>query len=302
MPLNFPKGFLWGFAAAAPQIEGAASIDGKGESVWDTFAKKRGKIRNGDNLDVACDHYRRFDDDFRLMRSLGVCNYRLSIAWPRIFPTGFGAVNQKGIDFYHHLFDSLDRHGITPWVTMFHWDLPQALEKSFGGWRDRKVVDAFSLYAETIVKAFRTRVKNWITLNEVFCFTHLSYSKGQKAPGLKLAPGKVNQTWHHALLCHGAGVRAVREHGGRGARVGITDNSHISIPVSETPEDIEAARICFRRDNWKCVDAGRLLVSTGKGLEPVVSTPIPATQLGWKPSYLKASSMPRQILSFKLHK
>lgn len=253
--LSFPKGFVWGFATAAPQIEGAAREDGKGESVWDSFAKKRGKIRNGDTLETACDHYHRFEEDFRLMRSLGVRNYRLSIAWPRIFPDGTGAVNPKGLDFYHRLFDSLERHGITPWVTMFHWDLPQKLENEVGGWRGRKIVDAFSLYADTIVKAFRGRVKNWITLNEVFCFTHLSYANGQKAPGLKLPPGIVNQTWHNALICHGVGVRAVREHGGRGARVGMADNSHISVPVTETPADIEAARISFRRDNWKCVDA-----------------------------------------------
>lgn len=254
-PLAFPEGFVWGFAAAAPQIEGAAHEDGKGESVWDHFARKRGRICNGDTPEVACDHYHRFDADFRLMRSLGVRNYRLSLAWPRIFPEGSGTVNEKGLDFYHRLFDAMEKHGITPWVTMFHWDTPQALERRFGGWRGREIVDAFSLYADTIVKAFSDRVKNWITLNEVFCFTHLAYANGQKAPGLKLPAGMVNQTWHHALVCHGAGVRAVREHGGKGARVGITDNSHISVPVTETPADIEAARRVFRRDNWKCIDA-----------------------------------------------
>ena len=254
-PLAFPEGFIWGCATAAPQIEGAAREDGKGESVWDHFAKKRGKILNGDNLDVACDHYHRFDADFRLMRSLGIRNYRLSIAWPRIFPSGKGAVNQKGLDFYHRLFDSLERHGITPWVTMFHWDLPQALEREFGGWRGREIVGAFSTYADTIVKAFGDRVKNWMTLNEVFCFTEQGYGDGMKAPGLKLPRAVVNQSWHHALVCHGVGVRAVREHGAKDARVGIADNCPVSVPLTETPADIEAAESVFRQENWRCADA-----------------------------------------------
>jgi beta-glucosidase len=253
--LSFPKNFVWGFAAAAPQIEGAAFTDGKGESIWDRFARTPGKVRNGDNLDIACEHYTRYNQDFKLMRSLGAKNYRLSLAWPRIIPDGDGAVNLKGLDFYHRLFDSMEKHGLTPWVTMFHWDLPQSLETRYGGWRDRRVADAFAKYADTIVQAYGDRVKNWITLNEVFCFTHLSYGSGQKAPGLRLPMEVVNQTYHHALLCHGHGVRAVREYSGKGARVGITDNSHISIPVTETEADIKAASLQFRRSNWRVIDA-----------------------------------------------
>jgi beta-glucosidase len=254
-PLAFPKKFVWGFAASAPQIEGAAFADGKGESIWDRFASTPGRVANGETLDVACEHYTRFDKDFKLMQSLGARHYRLSIAWPRIFPEGDGAVNQKGLDFYHRLFDSMDKHGLTPWVTMFHWDLPQALETRFGGWRDRRVVDAFANYADTIVKAYGNRVKNWITLNEIFCFTYLGYGNGQKAPGLKLPRQVVNQTYHHALLCHGHGVRAVREHGGKGARVGLADNSLATVPVTETDADIAAARLQFRHMNWRTIDA-----------------------------------------------
>jgi beta-glucosidase len=254
-PLSFPKNFVWGFAAAAPQIEGAAFADGKGESVWDHFARQPGAVKNGDNLDVACEHYTRYEADFKLMRSLGSKHYRLSLAWPRIIPDGDGAVNQKGLDFYHRLFDSMEKHGLTPWVTMFHWDLPQALESRYGGWRDRRVADAFAKYADTIVQAFGARVKNWITLNEIFCFTELGYGIGSKAPGLKLGAGVVNQTFHHALLCHGHGVRAVREFGGKGARVGITDNSMVTVPVTETPSDIAAAAKQFRRANWRTIDA-----------------------------------------------
>ncbi len=253
-PLSFPKNFVWGFAAAAPQSEGAAFTDGKGPSVWDHFARQPGAVHKGDTLDVACEHYTRYKQDFKLMRSLGAKHYRLSIAWPRIFPEGDGRLNQKGLDFYHRLFDAMGDAGLTPWVTMFHWDLPQALEARYGGWRDRRVADAFATYADTIVQAFGDRVKNWITLNEILCFTLLGYGTGSKAPGLKLPAGVVNQTYHHALLCHGHGVRAVREHGGRGARVGLTDNSNIGVPVTETPADIAAARAHFVETNWKTLD------------------------------------------------
>ena len=253
--LAFPKNFIWGVATAAPQIEGASCVHGKGESIWDRFAQTPGKVRNGDTLDIACDHYRRYRSDFRLIRSLGVRNYRMSIAWPRIFPEGEGTPNAKGLDFYKRQLDTLGELGITPWVTMFHWDLPQALETRFGGWRDRRVAEAFAFYAETIVKAFGDRVRHWITLNEILCFTRLGYGTGQKAPGLKLPEKEVLNTYHNALLCHGHGVRAVREHGARGAKVGLTDNCGISIPLTETPEDIEAARVEFQRDNWLTLDA-----------------------------------------------
>lgn len=255
VPLTFPENFVWGFAAAAPQIEGAAFTDGKGESVWDRFAHTPGLVRNNDNLDTACEHYTRYEEDFALMRSLGAKHYRLSIAWPRIIPDGDGAINPAGLGFYQRLFDAMERHGLTPWVTMFHWDLPQALETRYGGWRDRRVADAFSRYADTIVQAFGHRVKNWITLNEIFCFTYLGYGNGQKAPGLRLPPAVVNQTYHHALLCHGHGVRAVREYGGPGARVGLTDNSEVTVPITETEADIAAARTQFRRMNWRTIDA-----------------------------------------------
>jgi beta-glucosidase len=250
---SFPKNFVWGFATAAPQIEGAAFEDGKGESNWDHFARIPGKVHNGDNLDVACDHYHRYKEDFALMRQLGAKHYRLSIAWPRIYPSGRGSVNQKGVDFYHRLIDSMLKHGLQPWVTMFHWDLPQALEAE-GGWRVRGVSDAFATYADTIVKAYGDRVKNWITLNEIICFTGLAYGGGDKAPGLNEGAAVVNQTYHHALLSHGHGVRAVREHGGRGARVGLTDNSSVAIPLSETKADIAAARAAFIHNNIRVLD------------------------------------------------
>jgi beta-glucosidase len=252
-PLKFPRRFVWGVAAAAPQIEGAAFADGKGESVWDRYARRPGAILKGDTLDVACDHYRRFDDDFALMRRLGLQHYRLSVAWPRLYPQGDGALNQRGVDFYQRLIDSALKHGLTPWVTLFHWDLPQALEDR-GGWRSRIVVDAFARYVDTVVGALGDRVKNWITLNETRCFTTMAYGATGKAPGVVERPQVVNQTVHHALVCHGHAVRAVREFGGRGARCGLTDNCETAIPVSESPEDIAAARAWFERANLSILD------------------------------------------------
>ncbi|WP_200955234.1 GH1 family beta-glucosidase [Pelomonas sp. Root1237] len=244
----FPADFLFGVAAAAPQIEGAAFEDGKGESIWDRFCRQPGKVHDGDTLDVACDHYHRFDADFALMASLGLKHYRLSLAWPRIYPNGDGELNQAGLDFYHRLFASMKKHGIEPWVTLFHWDLPQALEDR-GGWTSRVTVDAFGRYADTVVKAFGGVVKHWITMNEIRCFTELAYRWGTKAPGRTESAAVVNQTFHHALLCHGHGVRAVREFGGAGAVVGLTDNLDVCIPVTETPADIAAAKAWFLEKN-----------------------------------------------------
>ncbi len=244
----FPKNFIWGAATAATQIEGAAAEDGKGPSIWDDFSKQPGRVHGGHTPEIACDHYHRFPEDIRLIRKLGLKNYRLSIAWPRILPEGRGAINQRGLDFYRRLIDTLLDHEITPWVTMFHWDLPLALEHQ-GGWRNRGTAEAFGTYADTIVKALGDRVKNWITLNEIPCFIGLGYKEGRHAPGAKESPRVINQAYHHAILAHGQGVRAVREHGGRGARVGLTHNPETAIPLLEIPTDIAAARRSFAERN-----------------------------------------------------
>lgn len=265
----FPADFIWGVATAAPQIEGAAREAGKGESIWDVFARLPGKIRHGGTLDVACDHYHRYEEDLDLMMALGVKNYRFSIAWPRIQPDGMGDPNILGLDFYQRLIDALLERGITPWVTMFHWDLPQALEKR-GGWPTRVVPDAFASYANILVKTFGDRVKRWITLNEITVFLEFGYLTGMHAPGRREALTTVNQAFHHALLCHGHGVRAVREYGGKGAQVGLTDNSRVPIPLTETEGDIAAARQCFAE--WNC-----------RVLEPIYTA-------GYGTSYLGANS------------
>lgn len=237
-------------AAAAPQIEGAGSVDGKGVSVWDHFAKSRNQIRHEHTLDVACDHYHRFKSDFALMRKLGYRNYRLSIAWPRLFPDGDGVLNTKGLDFYKRLIDALHANEITPWVTFFHWDLPQSLETRFGGWRGRQTVDAFGRYVDTVAAGLAGRVKHWFTVNEIRCFTSYCYGPPyNKAPGIRATPAELNQSVHHALLAHGHAVRAVREYGGRGAVVGIADNVTGTIPVTESPADIAAARDAFSERN-----------------------------------------------------
>jgi beta-glucosidase len=247
---TFPPGFVWGVAAAAPQIEGAAHEGGRGLPNWDVFSLQPGKIRNGDTPAVACDHYHRFREDVALIAQLGLKHYRLSVAWPRVLPDGVGAVNPAGLDFYDRLVDALLAHDITPWVTLFHWDLPQALEER-GGWRNRATVDAFATYADVVVRRLGDRVKRWFTLNEIICFTQRAYGTGEMAPGLREDEAVVNQTYHHALLCHGHGVRAVREYGGPGAVVGLVDNPAISIPLTETAADIAAARRLFVHESLR---------------------------------------------------
>lgn len=245
---RFPKHFLWGVATAATQIEGAAKKDGKGESIWDRFAATKGKTFRGETPAVACDHYHRYVRDFALMERLGIRHYRMSVAWPRIFPTGRGRTNEKGLDFYDRLIDSALKHGITPWVTMYHWDLPQSLEDE-GGWRVRSTPEAFANYARTVVGRLGDRVKNWMTLNELPSFIGAGYQLGVHAPGAKERRKIVNQCFHHALLAHGFAVSAVREHGSRGARVGFVHNADNTVPVTEEAPDIAAARAEFARRN-----------------------------------------------------
>ena len=237
---QFPRDFVWGVAAASAQIEGAAWTDGKGESIWDRFCRAEGAVFGGDTLDVACDHYHRFEDDADLMRDLGFQNYRLSLAWPRIVPDGTGAVNEKGLDFYDRLINAFLERGITPWVTLFHWDLPQKLEDE-GGWLNRKTVDAFCNYAEIVTKRLGARVENWFTLNEMPCFIGLGYQTGIHAPGRKESAKLVNQGYHHALLAHGHAVSIVRRNVPN-ATVGLVHNPPTPIPVIETEEHIAAAR------------------------------------------------------------
>jgi beta-glucosidase len=247
---RFPEGFVWGVAAASAQIEGAAREDGKGESIWDRFATLPGKVKNGDTPEIACDHYHRYESDADLIRSLGVSHYRLSVAWPRVVPDGDGPVNLRGLDFYDRLIDALLARGITPWVTLFHWDLPQALENR-GGWLVRETADAYRRYAGAVVKRLADRVSRWFTVNEIPCFIGNGYGNGYFAPGKRVGVKALNQAYHHALLAHGHGVAAVREFGGPGVQVGLVHN-HLPappIPVTETEPDVAAARDWYEQTN-----------------------------------------------------
>jgi len=183
-PRIFPKDFLWGVATSSYQIEGAVEEDGRGPSIWDTFSHTPGKVENGETGDVACDHYHRYREDVALMRDLGMQGYRFSIAWPRVIPQGDGPVNQKGLDFYDRLVDELLKAGIQPFVTLYHWDLPQALQER-GGWAERATAEAFEPYTRAVAGRLGDRVKHWITHNEPWCTAFLGYHEGAFAPGLR---------------------------------------------------------------------------------------------------------------------
>ncbi len=237
--ITFPDGFAWGAATAAYQIEGAWNEDGKGESVWDRFAHTPGNVLNGDNGDVACDHYHRWPADIRLMQSLGLQAYRFSAAWPRILPTGRGPVNQAGLDFYSRLVDGLLEAGITPFVTLYHWDLPQALQDA-GGWTNRATAEAFVEYTQALSGALGDRVKHWITHNEPAVAANLGYWIGVHAPGEKDL-GKALRASHHLLLSHGWAVPVLRQNS-PGAEVGITLSLNVAVPASPSAADHVADR------------------------------------------------------------
>ncbi len=248
----FPKDFMWGAATAAYQIEGAAREEGRGESVWDVFSRNGG-TRTGDTGDVACDHYHRFAEDIALMKELGVGHYRLSISWPRVLPEGRGRTNEKGWAFYERLVDRLLAANITPHVTLFHWDTPQALEDRYGGWMSRNIVADFADYASAAARRLGDRVRHWFTLNEVMCFTSLSYGPDMPrlaahAPGKPATRKQVNNAMLHAMLAHGKGVQALRANSPGPCNVALVDNTSVHVPLTETPQDIEASRRCFPED------------------------------------------------------
>jgi len=246
---EFPKGFLWGSATASYQVEGAATEDGRGPSIWDTFSHTPGKVVENATGDVADDHYHRYKEDVQLMKSLGVKTYRFSIAWPRVFPSGSGSPNPKGLDFYNRLVDELLANGITPFATLYHWDLPQPLQDTGGGWESRDTSKAFGDYAGYVAERLSDRVKNFFTINEFGAFVELGYRWGIHAPGLKLPPGRFNQTRHHAVLGHGLAVQAIRAKAKAGTKVGLAENMTICVPVMETSEHIEAATRAAREMN-----------------------------------------------------
>ena len=254
-PLRFPRGFLWGTATSAYQIEGAVKEDQRGPSIWDTYAHTSGTIQDGSHGDQANDHYHLYKDDVQLMKALGAKAYRFSIAWPRVFPDGTGAANPKGLDFYNRLLDELLANGIEPFATMYHWDLPQALQDRNGGWMSRDTSKAFADYAGYVAERLSDRVKHFFTINECSRLVHMGYGVGADAPGLKLPQQQINQVRHNVALGHGLAVRAIRARGRNGTRVGPAENLVICVPAIETPANVRAAEIATRE-----VNAGYLTV------------------------------------------
>jgi beta-glucosidase len=237
---DFPENFVWGVATSAYQIEGAWKEDGKGESIWDRFCHTPGNIENGDTGDVACDHYHRWREDVTLMASLGIPAYRFSISWPRILPSGKGKVNQAGLDFYNALVDGLLEAGIEPYITLYHWDLPQALQDR-GGWPARDTAKAFAEYTHVVTRHLGDRVRNWMTLNEPHVSAFVGYLQGRHAPGHKDMDEMIAAS-HHLLLAHGLGVAALRANV-PDANAGIVLNLYPVHTASPSEADEEAAQM-----------------------------------------------------------
>lgn len=226
--IKFPKDFKWGVSSSAYQIEGATKEDGRGLSIWDEFTRRPGVIPDNSNGDVACDHYHRYQEDFALIKQLNIRNYRFSIAWPRIFPDGFGGVNQKGLDHYDKVIDELLKNEIESFITLYHWDLPLELEK-IGGWVNRETIHHFTDYVETVVKRYSDRVKNWITLNEPGVEYYLAYQDGRHAPGKKGVKASI-KALHNLLLAHGYSMERIKSIDSR-LQVGLVDTIAPSHPL-----------------------------------------------------------------------
>jgi beta-glucosidase len=275
--ITFPDHFIWGVATASYQIEGATEADGRKPSIWDTFSATPGKVVNGDTGAVACDHYHRWQDDIALMRDqLGIANYRFSIAWPRILPDGAGTVNEAGLDFYDKLVDGLLDAGITPWATLYHWDLPQALQDQ-GGWPNRATVDAYLQYADVVTKRLGDRVKQWMTFNEPWVFTYIAYAIGQHAPGISNWSAFLGAA-HHVLLANGH-AESVIKNNSSDAQVGIVLNLTWADPATDSEADQNAAnRVMSFQNRWF--------------LDPIYRGKYPSGMLAW---YTQAGLMPQVI-------
>lgn len=239
MYLKFPDQFVWGSATAAYQIEGAAFEDGKGPSIWDTFSHIPGKIDSGDNGDIGCDHYHRVKEDISIMKKMGIKSYRFSIAWSRVLPKGKGEINEQGIAFYSELIDRLLENDIEPIITLYHWDLPQALQDAYGGWANRQITEDFVTYASLMFERFGDRVKKWITHNEPWVVAYAGHSIGRHAPGIQNMKTAVQVT-HHLILSHAKTVEVYRQMGQDG-EIGITLNLYPIKAASLSEEDQKAA-------------------------------------------------------------
>jgi beta-glucosidase len=239
-PIRFPDGFAWGTATASYQIEGAVDEDGRKPSIWDTFSHTPGKVQDGDTGDVADDHYHRYEEDVALMADLGVGWYRFSLAWPRLQPDGSGPLNEKGLDFYVQLVEALLAKGVRPWLTLYHWDLPQTLQDR-GGWPERDTAERFAEYAAAVYDRLHDRVQHWTTLNEPWVSAFIGHAIGRHAPGVQ-DPVAALRAAHHLLLGHGTAIEAMRGRGDADSIFGITLNASPTDPASDDPADVDAAR------------------------------------------------------------
>lgn len=238
--MGFPADFAWGAATAAYQIEGGSAADGRGVSVWDSYCND-GNVERGDSGLEACDHYNRWSEDVALMAEIGLKGYRMSIAWPRIMPAGTGAVNEAGLAYYERLVDALLAAGVTPWITLFHWDYPRALYLR-GGWLNPDSPRWFADYVHAVVERLGDRVDHWLTINEPQCFLGLGHRTGEQAPGLTYGMSDASTAVHNTLLAHGRAVQAIRAASPHPARVGAALVGKIAMPQTTAPADIEAAR------------------------------------------------------------
>lgn len=241
--MSFPKSFLWGTATSSYQIEGGAFDDGKGPSIWDDFVREPGRIKDHSTGDVACDHYHLFREDVRLMAEMGIKNYRFSISWPRVMPEGTGAINEAGLAFYSDLVDCLLEHGIRPFVTLFHWDLPLALHRR-GGWLNDDMPEWFGQYTRVVAQRFGDRVKDYFTINEPQCILGLGYAMGKLAPGLECSASDLVHMTHNLLRSHGRSVQVLRETV-PGVRVGYAPCGDPAIPLTDSAADLEACRKAY---------------------------------------------------------
>ena len=251
MSNKFPDDFIWGTATASYQVEGAFDEDGRGASIWDTFSKTPGKVLHGHSGDRACDQYHRYKEDVKLMADLGLGAYRFSLAWPRIYPDGYGSLNSKGFDYYNRLIDELLSHDIKPAVTLYHWDLPQKLQDQ-GGWPRRDTALRFADYAHTCFEALSSKVATWITLNEPFCSSINGYLTGNHAPGIRDRQAAYSAI-HHLNLAHGLALQVFRQ-GGHKGRIGTTLNLKKPRPATRKPADLLAADRAADRDSRMFLD------------------------------------------------
>lgn len=304
---EFPKSFRWGCATAAYQVEGGAKEGGRGPSIWDTFSHIPGKVYENHTGDVADDHYHRFKGDIALLRDLGAKIYRFSISWTRIFPQGIGQPNEAGVTFYERVLDEILAAGLEPFCTLFHWDLPQALQDKFGGWQSRKTSEAFADYAGYVAGRLSDRVHNFFTINEFSSFIDLGYRDGRFAPGLKLAPAELNQTRHNAVLAHGLAVQAIRAKARSGTKIGLAENYVCGTPIIESEAHVKASVKATRELNASYLTVimegkytERYLQTAGKAAPKftaedlkIISSPVDLLGINiYNPTYIRADEGP----------